>query len=46
MNDVEGVHVGQSLEELIHEEADEFRLESVGGFLQNFEKVVLDVLEY
>lgn len=46
MNDVQGVHVGESLQKLVHEEADELGLESVGGFLQNFEEVVLDVLEY
>ena len=42
---VEGVHVGQSLEQLVHEQSDHIRRQAIGGFLQHFQQVVLDVLK-
>ena len=45
MDDVERVHVGQPFQKLVHEDTDQLGIEAVRGFLQDFQQVVLDVLE-
>ena len=45
MQHVHGVHVGQSLEQLVQDEADCLGLEAIWRFFEHFEEVVLNVFE-
>ena len=45
MSDIIGVHVGKSLDELIHNIFNQLRLKTIWGLLKDLEEVVFDVLE-
>ena len=45
MNDIIGMHVGKSLDKLIHNIFNELGFEAVGGLLEYFEQVILNILK-
>jgi hypothetical protein len=45
VNDVIGVHVGKSLDKLIHNIFNELGFEAVGGLFEYFEQVILNILK-
>ena len=45
MNHILRMHVCQSFQQLIHEQPNNFRFQSIWRFLQHFQKVVLNVLK-
>lgn len=45
MHNVQGVHVRQSFQQLVHQKPDQLGLQPVRRFLKHFQQVVLHVLE-
>jgi hypothetical protein len=45
VDDIKRMHVGQGLEQLVHEQPNELGLQTIRGFFQYLKQVVLDVLE-
>lgn len=45
MDHILRVHVRQPFQQLIHEQSDNFRLQSIRRFLQHFQEVVLNILK-